>query len=110
VTSAQLIWWGTVIGSFIAASAASAFFAFAPISDGQSVLQANPNSGGVLIYPVIVSGLAVALGRWRLPRIFGALLLAPILLLIFSVGFFYAPAVGLMMFAAGVPKPNVAES
>jgi hypothetical protein len=96
-------WYWLVLASAATALAASLFFAFAPVSDGSSVLQENPGTGALFGYPLFACVLPVVIPRRRWPRIAAAVLVTPLGLMIFSVGPFYWPTIGLMWLAACDP-------
>lgn len=58
---------------------------------------------GILAYPVVLALVPALIRRRRWPRIAAAILMAPLGLLVFSVGLFYWPAIALMVVAAAAP-------
>lgn len=96
-------WTWAVAASFFAACAASGFLAFVPVSDGNTALNANPDALRLVVYPVCITFVALLFHKRRTPRLFALGMLAPIGILIFSIGFVYLPSIALMAIAAAAP-------
>ncbi|MCW2972548.1 MAG: hypothetical protein JWN72_821 [Thermoleophilia bacterium] len=57
----------------------------------------------LLVHPVVVTLVPLVMRTRRWPRVFAAVLVAPMATYIFSVGIFYAPAMLLLIIAACLP-------